>query len=80
MNEEHVLGFGLFALFGVSFLRVFVCLWFVLSFFLISLMLYVEHLPHTVFLKVALLLRACLGHLQPLNIVSKMQSLTADGS
>lgn len=33
MNEEHVLGFGLFALFGVSFLRVFVCLWFVLSFF-----------------------------------------------
>lgn len=32
VNEEHVFGFGLFALFGVSSLWVFVRVWFFLEF------------------------------------------------
>lgn len=50
VNEGHVFGFGLFALFGVSFLWIFVCLWF----FLISLMLYAEYLPLAVPLNITL--------------------------
>lgn len=77
VNEEHLFGFGLFALLGVSFLKVFACL--LVGFFLISLMFYVEHLPLTVPLNVTFLLRGSLGHLQPLHIVSNLQPLTADG-
>lgn len=80
VNEEHLFGFGLFALFGVSLLRVFVCVWFLVWFFFLnSRMLYVEHLPLAVPLNVTSLHRASLGHLQPPNIVSNLQPLTAGG-
>lgn len=73
VNEEHVFGFGLLCL-GFHFCGyLFVCV-----FFFISLILCVEHLPLAVPLNITLSLRASLGNLQPLNLVSNMQPLTAD--
>lgn len=75
VNEEHVFGFGLFTLFGVSFLWVFVYVWFFLYF---TNALY-RASPTCCACEYNSLTQSQSRSFQLLNFVSNVEPLRADG-